>query len=147
VPDDELFWIANEGIRVSALVESLRSRKLPDPMTQRLLDGLLATTTDPLTTYGSASPAPAAAGATAPLSPEADMAEIRFEFQGPVTIQVAAGATLPAALVPVVAPLAPVADTNGNGTVGEFEKSLRFDDHYDDRAKLGYDPNFLKGWK
>ena len=48
MPDDQVQWIANEGIRISALVRRLADLTLPDPAEQATLRGLLATTTDPV---------------------------------------------------------------------------------------------------
>jgi len=46
--DGKVKWIANEGIRVSAVVKDLSARTVGDPKQRAILDALLATTTDPL---------------------------------------------------------------------------------------------------
>jgi endonuclease G len=141
VADSDLVWIANEGIRVSALVTSLSDQRLDRPEQQRILEGLLATTTDPLRIVAEKSPlvaGPAAAGATPLPEGSAAMAQNVFNFSGPVTIHVTAA--------PGAASL-PVVTTTPLPAAPEFaEKTLKFDENYGGRTQKGYKASFLSGW-
>ena len=98
VADDDLIWIANEGIRVSALVESLGKQRFDSAEQQRILERLLTTTTDPLRMVAEKSPliaGPIQAPAGAATSTDETMAQNLFQFSGPVTIQIGAGGVLP----------------------------------------------------
>ena len=150
VADSDLIWVANEGIRTSALVASLRDQHLERPDQQRVLEQLLATTTDPLRMVAEQSPLVAgpSGGAAAAISAGSDaMAQNAFTFTGPVTINVsgwpgtlAAGET-PAAAAQAAAAALGVADG------GLFrEKKLTFDENYKARTQRGYRTGFLAGW-
>jgi len=137
MPDDQIHWIANEGVRISAIVASLSAMKLADVGQAAILKELLATMTDPtdeITKLISGPPAQesllAQDGGSTSLTFGAttDMAT-NMTFTGPVTINVYAGTPLGAE----AAARAPIAVA--------VEKSLRFDPDYDDRE--GYDPGFL----
>jgi endonuclease G len=139
VNDGDIRWMANEGTRVSALVESLHRQKPERADERRLLSALLETTGDPLLTVEAAAPAPIPGNFSIPdPNPEADMGAIRFEFSGPVTIQIGAGVAIPPGVSVRIS-------DNGHADVdaGAIEKVLRFDPHYDKRK--GYDSKFLKG--
>ena len=146
VADSDLVWIANEGIRVSALVTSLGDQRLERPEQQRILEALLATTTDPLRIVADQSPLVAGhpgADAVALSGRSVDMAQNVFNFSGPVTIQVGAG---PGGVTVPALPIA-VTPTPVNGDDGQFrEKTLKFDENYSGRTQKGYRTNFLKGW-
>ncbi|SMF74985.1 endonuclease G [Xaviernesmea oryzae] len=146
--DDKVHWIANEGARVSAIVRRLSAMVLQDTARQQILNGLLATTTDPVqeamdavggqetvqTVNIGVSGAGSAAQGTAQGVPQGGsiMGGVQFTFTGPVTINVnAGGGPVLAAPLPVTAPELPKAE----------EKSIRFDPDYDSRG--GYDPDFL----
>jgi endonuclease G len=139
VADSDLIWIANEGIRVSALVKSLTDQRLDRPEQQHILEALLATTTDPLRIVAEKSPLVAGQPGES-----AAMAQNVFNFSGPVTIHVSASpdpAVVPATL-PVAAATIPV-----DATDSPFrEKTLKFDENYGARTQKGYRANFLKGW-
>ncbi|MCA0302495.1 MAG: DNA/RNA non-specific endonuclease [Proteobacteria bacterium] len=148
--DDEIHWIANEGIRVSAIVGRLSAMTLAKPEEQAILRDLLASTTDPVDdinrrTAVVANPLAPESVALAgigpslsiPFPPEAAMANNQFIFNGPVTIHVHAPGT--AAPAPAAAPAGAVVAT-APAPAAE-EASIRFDPNYANRK--GYDPAFL----
>ncbi len=147
VADSDLIWIANEGVRVSALVASLSQQQMPRPEQQRILADLLEHTRDPLRTVVEQSPliTPATDDVSNPDERmRTDMAQNLFQFSGPVTIQVTTssvtvpGVDLNTSAHPTPAPEAPA----------EFrEKTLKFDEDYKLRTKHGYKPTFLSGWR
>jgi len=129
-PESAVDWVANEGIRVSRLVDELRQAKLEAPDQQQRLDRLLAQTTDPFeSTNGTASLVDQ--GNT---GRKLDMAGNVFNFSGPVTLHVYApqplAAPLPKPEMAVVAPTELLA-----------EKQLVFDPDYEHRH--GYAETFL----
>lgn len=129
--DDRVLWLANEGIRVSAIVKSLLTKRLDDPAQQRQLQQLLTTTTDPLDDLSKEALAvPQNPNGVGMNLGDQRMAGNVFNLSGSVTINVYGGAAadLPAIAAPVPSPLA-------------VEKTIQFDPNYDDRE--GYDPLFL----
>lgn len=152
VDDDDLVWIANEGVRVSAIVESLSSRRLQDRDQQQILSDLLATP-DPLSIVErsplvpGSSPAPAGQPMSVPMSGTA------FQFTGPVTIVVngdgrstlnpLSSLTPVPAVAPAPIPAIPVAPSEADFR----EKTLKFDEDYQGRDDHGYKPDFLEGWE
>ncbi len=152
--EDSIAWVANEGIRVSRIVDELKRVQLGDARMQARLDGLLAAAADPFEAAGLAGLAGLTTAATAatvptavpPLAVPASLAlpgstamsagQV-FNFSGPVTLHVYAPATGGPAVAaeppaPAVVPdAAPVGD----------EKTLVFDGDY--AARRGYDPKFL----
>ena len=129
----EIDWVANEGIRVSFIVSTLRTKRAETPHQQAVLERLIASTADPL----EARPATLLAGGVAPplvVAPAGvpGLAGTSLVFSGPVTIH-------------VYAPAAP------SGTAGAppsapaiepaFEKALIFDEDYTRRS--GCDTKFL----
>ena len=152
VADDDLIWIANEGIRVSALVDSLGKQRFDSAEQQRILERLLTTTTDPLRMVAEKSPliaGPIQVPAGATTSTDQPMAQNIFQFSGPVTIQVGAGGALPFAGVTIsdgVQPPSMAAPDTGDEP-GFHEKKLRFDENYAARKARGYKAGFLDGWK
>jgi len=133
VADSDLTWVANEGIRVSALVVSL-SRQLPDR----------PSSSDPETTHRfdrrSAAhrrdPEPRRrhhhfTGRPVPFDRGADMSPAHFEFSGPVTIVVGAPVSAsPGSVVPAVNPLAPPVVVPPDFR----EMTLKFDEDYKART-------------
>ncbi len=134
MPEDTIHWVANEGIRISAIIASLNAARLDDPAQAKILKDLLSTTTDPadeisrLITNGRA---PEALPLANP-PPDGVMTSMgtMMNFTGPVTIHVYAPSGAAAGPQGGSAPVAPA-----------LEKALRFDPNYDDRE--GYNPNFL----
>lgn len=139
--DDDIQWIANEGTRVSFIVERLANMTVRDSE-QPILNTLLATTTD--------------IGAGMPLLERNDpkgfpMGTNVFNITGPVTIhQYAAGAVMAS---PADGATGAPAAARGNGTADTtagtatadrlmiVEKALTFDPNYE--ARSGYDADFL----
>lgn len=137
--EDNIDWIANEGVRISFVVKALNAIVPTNPNGCHLLDELLTGTVDPaddvakLTAQGALEAAPKGKP-TLPSSASMQLGEnemsVTMNFSGPVTIYV--GGAQPVSVGGVtVAPTAPMAD----------EKALRFDPNYDDRE--GYNPDFL----
>jgi endonuclease G len=138
-PEDNIDWIANEGIRISFVVTALSAVVPTSAIGGRLLTELLGGTVDPadevakLTVQGALETASPNASATAsPASPsfrDTDMG-VTMNFSGPVTINI--GGAQPVSVTGTTAASNPaIAD----------EKALRFDPNYDDRE--GYNPDFL----
>ncbi len=137
--DDAINWIANEGIRISAIVKALASVKPADRREADMLHALLANSSDPsddiINVMAGKTAAPETKGGEMPASQifssaamEAAMANgITMNFTGPVTININ-----PATGAVQLAEPPEVAE----------EKSLRFDPDYANRK--GYDPAFLR---
>lgn len=137
--EDAVDWVANEGIRVSAIVKHLGGVLMPQPGQQSLLRSFLAMTTDPADEIQREAPG---------MGRGADMAgrlalpgtgqppAVQFVFTGPVTVHVnAMQASGPAPPPPAMLPPAPAAPGAAE------ERSIQFDRRYDLRE--GYDPGFL----
>jgi endonuclease G, mitochondrial len=155
--DDEVRWIANEGIRVSAIVGRLAHISLNGPQ-QSILKELLASTVDPMDELPQApivvasppqtvtSISPQTGTSISPvidLKPainlnEDSMGNIQFTFTGPVVINVQAPAAHDglAVATAVNAPAQSVAPA-----LSAPEATMRFDPKYKNRK--GYDPGFL----
>lgn len=152
VADSDLIWVANEGIRVTALVESF-GRQRPETAEQRtILVELCASTLDPLRIVSEKSPIDA--GQTADVMAnvgvgDATMAQNVFQFSGPVTIHVGGVHALPTGSSrSAEIPPRDTATTVPPLVSAEFrEKTLKFDERYDRRDQQGYDENFLPGWE
>lgn len=137
--DDQVKWIANEGIRVSSIVKALRAVTRTDPEQLRLLEELYASTVDPLPIVEKMATAAAAAAAPSPAGGPNDMTQIVFNITGPVTINVQAGAaSAPAASIGQIIPGVPIAPAPPLIAV---EKKQNFDRNY--ALRKGYDPGFL----
>lgn len=141
--DDKVHWIANEGVRISAIVARLASLRLDDPAEQGILEDLLATTGDPVA-EGMQAIANAAAGGLGSVAAESSgasewkvkqggtMTGINFTFTGPVTINVNVAGAASADIA---------GDVASRAVPYAAEKSIRFDPDYESRQ--GYDPGFL----
>lgn len=143
VADSDLFWVANEGIRISALVTSLEGQRLDRPEQQRILERLIQTTKDPLRIVTEKSPLvigqPDANTSITTLGDT--MSQNIFNFTGPVTINVGAPAI---AVQPVTE--APITKVTPVAEVEFREKRLKFDENYKKRSLQGYKADFLDGW-
>jgi endonuclease G, mitochondrial len=152
VEDSDLIWIANEGVRVSEIVSSLKNQRLGSPEQQQMLNDLLTTTEDPLTLVNEETPIVAGAevGTPAlPTTPSAAMATTLFQFTGPVTILLN-GAARDTAVVTSsrTSPQLPPSPAPAPQPEADFqEKTLKFDEDYTSRGKQGYKADFLDGWE
>jgi endonuclease G, mitochondrial len=150
VPDDDLEWIANEGIRVSAIVASLAKQRPSGSGQPAILERLLSLTKDPVVLVDESSPliGPEVAAGAQALSGTGDkaMPQSVFYVTGPVSVTfvsgpgqhldgLAAAAGFGSAKAAVIPPeaLAP-------------EKKLRFDEDYPKRQDRGYLSDFLESW-
>ena len=150
VADSDLVWIANEGVRVSAIVERLSGQRLDSSAEQQILADLLSGTGDPLALVTEQNPImPGATLGTPSITATSStaMASATFQFTGPVTILVNTAAQ--PALVPAPARVAaPPLSTLQPTAEAEFrEKTLKFDENYADRSDHGYHSDFLDGWE
>ncbi|HEX9947486.1 MAG TPA: DNA/RNA non-specific endonuclease [Allosphingosinicella sp.] len=142
--EDQIRWIANEGVRVSTIVARLASMTVDTAEERRILTALLETTTDPVAQVvrelgGGAVAEGIAEGAIAGATKGTDMTGVQLTFTGPVTINIQS------------APPGPSGSASAAGLAGlpaalaappaAFEKTIRFDPDYDSRE--GYDPAFL----
>lgn len=138
--DEAVHWVANEGIRVSAIVARLRSMSPSSPSQAAILNELLASTADPVPEAVAVARRleshPGAGSAISGLSNwsmgDEGMAGIQFTFTGPVTINVS-GTAAPQHPGPAPSP--------HFTTTKAVERSIRFDPDYASRE--GYAPNFL----
>jgi len=155
VDDDELIWIANEGVRVSAMVDSFKQQRVDGTEPNAILQRIIESTFDTLCLVATGSPliqpeVLASPGGT-------PMASHTFQFSGPVTIYMGGdGAAVPAVAIPAAAPVvaatpaaspAPAVAAAVAAATEFFEKKLRFDENYASRDALGYDTTFLRGWR
>ena len=139
--DDEIQWVANEGISISAIVAFLKNVQLNNPAHQNLLDAFLRTTNDPLL---AGTPVPAVETLAPVINNESstnlnstDMSSITMNFNAPVNIFIGETAAKVAAT-----PSASSVAANGNGLMKALtEKKQNFDPDYAHRP--GYDRNFL----
>lgn len=141
--DSEIHWVANEGTRVSFIVERLRAAQV-SAAEQPLLQALLASTSDPVQQPAASREsvfAATPAGAMVPVGP------VQFHFTGPVTIHQYFGeapGVRAAVAVPTPAPApapAPAVAVAAPTALAAAEKSLVFDPDYAERG--GYDRRFL----
>ena len=145
VADSDLIWVANEGIRTSALVTSLADQRLDRPEQRLILEKLLETTKDPLRIVDEKSPLVNGQPDLKPIPANLgdSMSQNVFQFAGPVTININAPAPAIQAIPVVPVPIEekpPVVEA-------EFrEKKLKFDENYKKRNQRGYKVDFLDGW-
>lgn len=136
-PEENIHWIANEGTRVSFVVEYLKRAQLDSEKERTTLKALLGTTHDPLDA------ATAAAEASVPIALRStSMPGNSFNFTGPVTIHVyAPGPAAPAASEAAAAINTKAASETSALAGVAAEKALVFDPNYAKRT--GYQPGFL----
>lgn len=132
-PEEEIHWIANEGTRVSFIVDSLKRMQLNTENERAILRTLLGTTHDPYETAGAESVLPMPRGSST-------MPGNNFNFSGPVTIHVYAASQAPTkSELPARASMSNTDLAALAGTVEE--KALVFDPNYAQR--VGYKADFL----
>lgn len=136
-PEEAIHWIANEGTRVSYVVEFLKRAQLDSEQERAILKALLGTTHDPLdaAAVGVETSLPLALRSTS-------MPGNSFNFTGPVTIHVYAPGS--AATAGDEAPAGRA--TKAIGEISAFagvavEKTLVFDPDY--ASRKGYQTGFL----
>jgi endonuclease G, mitochondrial len=144
--DDRVHWIANEGIRVSAIVNRLAGMSLENEREKAMLRELLTTTTDPvddLSDEMTKAPIPKTAilesddRVTSPkLEAVKTSANNQFIFNAPVTIHIYAAGNADTVRAIPTGPVRAQLDTDV-----ATEASIRFDPNYENRK--GYDPGFL----
>jgi endonuclease G len=139
--DEDVKWLGNEGVRISAIINFVSKKTFDNPDHQRRLEEFMETTSDPLDLFTAAQPTlrPAeSARSIAPPDPLATGGTVvqQIVVNGPATFNFYAGSEV-AAVAPAVA--VPSAPAVAPGTA--VEKSLRFDDDYARRP--GFDPSFL----
>ncbi len=128
--DADVEWIANEGARVSAIVKRLAADSFSNPSQRALVNGLLATTSDPLGVVT------ADEGINMTNDKGLSMANNVFTFSGPVTINV----------YPTGQGAQPSDSKNFalsaiTGAPVATEATQTFDPDY--ASRFGYDPEFL----
>lgn len=133
-PPSDIDWVANEGIRVSRLVEQLRQVRFTDPGRQQRLDALLAQTADPFAAVPPTAPDPSSGR-------RLDMTAPTFNISGPVTLHVYAAAPSGALSAATPAPPEPAPAPAADPAPVAPEKRLLFDPDYAHRR--GYAPAFL----
>ena len=133
--EDQIKWVANEGVRVSAIVEHLRGVTLSDERQAALLRQVLEI-------GGADSLFPAAQPSSALLGNleggQVSAGSIVFNISGNTTINVTSAAPASASFGTDLASLTKAADLDAP------EKRLEFDPSYADRQ--GYNPDFLPGF-
>jgi len=146
--EDDIQWVANEGISISAIVKNLKTQKGQNPEADALLKALLASTSDPLISASLVESKPEEriislrnktdeTKLVIPVSKPSAMGTVQFNFYGPTTIYLNS-----ADVATETQEQTTVRDTT---TPSLLEKKQRFDEDYSDRT--GYDPNFLQGFK
>jgi endonuclease G len=135
---DDIRWVANEGISISKIVAYLKMNAATFPMKNiQLLDRVLGTVRDPLFNE-SAKPITNLIDARA--NETNDMANFTFNFYGPTTINI--GSTKSAqGIEKVIEPVLTPAKRPG-----EEASAIKFDEDYDSRNELGYQESFLEGF-
>lgn len=135
MPEADIDWIANEGARVSKIVNHLRTVRLPASAQQTLLERLLSASTDPLHAAESNVNVPSIRGGIAPTkSLEGSM---NVTVNGTANFYLGAE-PLRAAVVERQPQIVAVATEVG------VEKKLKFDPDYASRP--GYQAGFLDGF-
>ena len=154
VADGDLIWIANEGVRVSAIVAKLSEQRLDSPAEQQMLDELLDLTGDPLARTAEQNPLLDGVTLAAPALPATASPTMAtaFQFTGPVTIHMSspapqAAATQAPARTSALTPSSSLPAAKPAAEAEFREKTLKFDEDYNARSGHGYQADFLEGWE
>jgi endonuclease G len=141
--EDEIQWIANEGISISCIVALLEKTQMGTAEQQSMLAALLRTTNDPLlgtVPANTLTETTIARQTTAGnlTSKNTTMSSIVMNITGPTNIYIGnlPGGETAASLLTGPAPVV-------TAPVSLVEKKQNFDTDYDNRP--GFDPNFLTG--
>jgi endonuclease G len=145
--ENDVQWIANEGVSISRIVSYLKSCKINDPAQAKILDALLKNTKDPL--MGNTGKAieeklPVKTNINESLIinktlKQNSMDGINFNFYGNTTINLT--------ITPAEAVKGLVNAEIKAGGVEALEKSIRFDEDYDNRENKGYKEDFIDGFE
>jgi endonuclease G len=137
--EEEVKWLANEGISISRIVSHLKDLRISDAEKARLLNELLGTTSDPLMETKPTGMIPVINTETTTMNSQNGLGQFVFNFYGNTTLNIGPS------MVPTIdtAKLIPV-DTV---SVGLLEKKIKFDEDYDDRGSKGFNKTFLYGFK
>lgn len=136
--EDEVEWLANEGVSVSRIVAHLKDLRIADAEKARLLNELLGTTGDPLLetrpTAVISNPRPERNA----MNNQNGNGQFVFNFYGNTTLNFGTSAA---------AGSAPVYTNAVDATApAVLEKRIKFDEDYDDRKTKGFNRNFLSGF-
>jgi endonuclease G, mitochondrial len=135
--EDEIEWLANEAVRVSAIVRHLSELQMPAPAEQSLLDDVLTHAKDPL----GGEPLN---GTTQPATRMTNVATSNGPNESPVSVTVHGTANF--YLAPGARATYDTSGAKGDGSakvIIGLEAVIRFDPDYDSRP--GYDEKFLGG--
>jgi len=137
---DEIQWIANEGISISKIVLGLKASNMGDASKQALLNNLIQTTADPLLN-GSAERTTNKEIVNSPITHIKDsaMPSVNMNFSGPVTINIGDAFSNAGLSAPFVG-----TGLNLGDKPSFAEKKQNFDTDYDSRP--GFDTGFLAGY-
>ncbi|HYE70927.1 MAG TPA: DNA/RNA non-specific endonuclease [Aquabacterium sp.] len=135
--DSDIDWVANEGVRVSRIIDRLQAVRRDQPRLARLIDRVLAQSAEgPAERFASIGPT----GASIANSPSGEtMSATTIHIHAPTTIYTSSGtaserATTPLQPVPTLAPRLPSLDA---------PEGVSIDPNYAGRA--GYSATFLSG--
>ena len=136
MPESDIDWVANEGVRVSKIYKFLSETKLPDANQQAVLDKLVSNSKDPVFATESTSPAAAVdrSGGTFSIG-DRNEDLMNITVNGTANFYVGQAGQRETKVESAAPPPAPV--------VGA-EKTLKFDSNYAHRP--GYDRAFLPGF-
>jgi endonuclease G len=136
--DDDIQWVANEGIRVTRIVNHLKNLDLKDAAKTALLRELLQLTGDPLTEEANPT-RPTVNLSTSTLKQGQEiMGNISITINGSATINIYTTASVPAQTT------AAISSPGQLAIKGVEEARIRFDEDYDNRE--GYNSRFLTGF-
>ncbi len=138
--DQQIDWKANEGVRLSKILEQVRAEPLTTDTAKRLRDGLLTAAVEeqghvmPAAPIARPQDAPAVA-ATSGTAPSATAQSVTITVPLHITITVGAAVT---SAVPTIGPAATPPPPDATTS---FDEAVSIDPEYDNRE--GYDPEFL----
>jgi len=131
--DDEINWIANEGIRVSRIMNRLRQLRFSDEKQAALLAAMLAASDGPLPAQPESKPIVSTTAFPVGNPMSAQSPSVAMTITGPTTINVGSPAM----------PALPLATERFDALM--LEKKINFDENYGNRA--GFDTEFLRGFE
>lgn len=152
--DDDIQWIANEGISISSIIAQLKIKKMGNAEQQSMLDALLASVNDPVTesTTPREDPQPVviskndSVNAPKKINTMANDS-LTLNFYGTTNVYIGTPPALDGMAYSTRTSALQVNAGNGNISNGNGllkEKKQSFDPDYSNRP--GYDPAFLQGF-